>query len=75
MKFHQIKNDAIVYTDLWILQAAFPTVTSRLFPVSRKAPLMVSMVFPDFGPNVGKISETTGSCRHKGPCLFSGCVQ
>ncbi len=43
-------------TDLWILQAALPIVTSRLFPVSKKAPLMVSMVFPDFGPNVGKIS-------------------
>lgn len=32
---------------------------------------MVSMVFPDFGPNVGKISEMTGSYRRKGPrvCL------
>lgn len=49
------------WTDLWILQADFPIVTSCLFPVSRKAPLMVSMVLPDFGPNVGKISWMTGS--------------
>lgn len=57
-----MQNDqrALVRTDLWILQAAFPTVTSCLFPVSRKAPLMVSMVFPDLGPNVGNISWITG---------------
>lgn len=54
-------------TDLWILQMAFPTVTSCLFPVSRKAPLMVSMVFPDFGPNNGKISVITGSWRQRPP--------
>lgn len=48
---------------LWTLQIAFPIVTSRLLPVSRFAPVMVSMVFPDFGPNVGKMSLITGSYR------------
>lgn len=59
---NNIKRDKwrLVGTDLWILQAAFPTVTSCLFPASRKVPLMVSMVFPDLGPNVGKISWITG---------------
>lgn len=56
-----------------MLQAAFPTVTSSLFPVSSEAPLMVSMVLPDFGPNVGKISEMTGSCTQR-PGFLDVCI-
>lgn len=56
-----------------MLQAAFPTVTSRLFPVSSEAPLMVSMVLPDFGPNVGKISEMTGSWTQR-PGFLDVCI-
>lgn len=52
-------------THLWILQADDPTVTSCRFPVSRNAPLTVSMVFPDLGPNVGKILWITGSWNSK----------